>query len=603
MKRILIGTTVVAAAVAAGGYWYSQQPANSYDAMDYIPADTAVFSGQLEPFPVRSYLNTIADTYKNTSDELIEELYSSEDYDPKDKQMNFFMSLTKSYMESLESADKFINTFGIPDQMRGYFYTLGIVPVLKFEVTKPEAIWALLDKAEQESGFAHETRQLKGLSYRVYTLTEPDDKDTVELLFAQQDNFLTVTLNTTLNEPALLETAFGLTPAAQSLASVDTIDNIIKTHGFSDESVGYINHQEIVKAFTNPDQSLLGKHIAKLLSSQNNDSFKVLQQPECQTELTGIAANWPRTVFGFNSLSISDNESTMDMSMVVESNNQPILSALKQLSGFIPSYVKDIDNTVFAMGVGLDVKQLAPAINTIWNDLQQPSYQCKPLQQMQFSISQQNPAMLGMVSGMANGLKGISFAVLDYSLNENQGEPSLKSLDGLISLSADDPRALFNMIAPFSPDLAQVKLPENEQVVALSSLIALPPMPGIDAKLVMKDDHMIIFNGPESEAIADKMSKEALTNNGIYSISLDYSKAFTPLVTVAELTGQDLPEEVAAFQDYDVRFNTGLNVNDKGLELTSYMNAKAAPEKPTETAAEAVTEAADVATGNATEAK
>ncbi len=599
MKRILIGTTVVAAAVAAGGYWYSQQPANSYDAMDYIPANTAVFSGQLEPFPVRTYLNSVADTYKNTPDDLIEELYKSEDYDPDDKQMNFFMSLTKSYLESLESADKFIATMGIPDQVRGYVYTLGIVPVLKLEVTKPEAIWALLDKAEQESGFGHETRQLKGLSYRVYTLTEPDDTDTVELLFAHQNNFLTVTLNTTLNEPALLETAFGLTPAAQSLASVDTIDNIIKTHGFSDESVGYINHQAIIKALTNPQESLLGKHIAKLLAGQNNDSFKVLQQPECQAEFNGIAANWPRTVFGFNSLSISDTESTMDMSMVVESNNQQILSALKKLSGFIPSYVKDIDNTVFAMGVGLDVSQVAPAVNAIWNDLQQPSYQCQPLQQMQFAVSQQNPAMLGMMTGMVNGLKGISFAVLDYSLDENQGEPSLKSLDGLISLSADDPRALFNMLAPFSPDLAQVKLPENDQVVALSSLVSLPPMPGIDAKLVMKDNHMIIFNGPEAEAVAGTLGQEALTNNGIYSISMDYSKAFTPLVTVAELSGQALPEEVASLQNYDVRFNTGLNVNDKGLVLTSYMNAKAAPKKP----AEPSTETVEAEAGTAAETK
>jgi hypothetical protein len=580
MKRIIIAASVITA-VAAGGYWVSQQPnngfTNSYDALAYIPANTAIFSGQLEPFPVRSYLNSVADNYKNTSDEMIEEFYSSSEYDPEDKRVKFFISLTKSYMDSMESADKFIATMGVAEQMRGYVYTLGMVPVLKLEVTKPEAIWALLDKAELDSGFSHEQRQLKELTYRAYTLSEPDDEETIELVFAQQNDFLTVTFNTSLNETALLETAFGLAPVEESLATTNTIDDIIKTHGFSDNSIGYINHQAIVNALTAPNESMLGKQIAKLLAKQNDKSLQVLQTPACQTELPAIAANWPRTVFGMNSLSITDNESTFDMSMVVESHNNAILSALKQLTGFIPSYVKDIDNTVFAMGIGLDVAQVSPAINAIWNDLQQPSYQCQPLQQIQHSISQQNPAMLGMMASMANGVKGLGFSVLDYSLDETKTEPALKDLDALVSLSADDPRALFNMVAAFKPELSQIKLPENNTVVELASLMPLPPVPGVNVKLLITDDHMIIFTGDKAAKAAQNLGKEPLVSNGIYNLSLDYSKAFTPIVSMAEMSGQELPDEVAAFKDYDVRLNTGLSVNEKGIVVNSYMNAKAAP--------------------------
>ncbi|MFT5880733.1 MAG: hypothetical protein ACI86X_001864 [Moritella sp.] len=580
MKRIIIAASVVTA-VAAGGYWVSQQPnngfTNSYDVLAYVPANTVLFSGQLEPFPIRSYLNSVADTYKNTSDEMIEEFYSASEYDPEDKRMKFFISLTKSYMDSMESADKFIATMGVAEQMRGYVYTLGMVPVLKLEVAKPEAIWALLDKAELDSGLSHEQRQLKELTYRAYTLSEPDDEETVELVFAQQNNFLTVTFNTSLNETALLETAFGLSPVEESLASTNMIEDIIKTHSFSDNSIGYINHQAIVNALTAPNESLLGKQIAKLLAKQNDKSLQVLQTPACQTELPAIAANWPRTVFGMNSLSITDSESTFDMSMVVESHNNAILSALKQLTGFIPSYVKDIDNTVFAMGIGLDVAQVSPAINAIWNDLQQPSYQCEPLQQMQQSISQQNPAMLGMIASMANGVKGLGFSVLDYSLDETKTEPALKDLDALVSLSADDPRALFNMLATFKPELAQIKLPENNTVVALSSLMPLPLVPGVNAKLLITDDHMIIFTGDKAEKTAQNLSKVPLVNNGIYNLSLDYSKAFTPIVSMAEMSGQVLPDEVAAFKDYDVRLNTGLGINEQGIVVHSYINAKAAP--------------------------
>jgi len=577
MKRIIIAASVVTA--AAGGYWVSQQPnngfTNSYDALAYIPANTALFSGQLEPFPIRSYLNSVADTDKNISDEMIEEFYSSSEYGTEDKRMKFFISLTKSYMDSMESADKFIATMGVAEQMRGYIYTLGLVPVLKLEVTKPEAIWALLDKTELDSGLSHEQRQLKALTYRAYTLSDPDDEEIIELVFAQQNDFLTVTLNTSLNDTALLETAFGLSPVEDSLASTSMIEDIIETHGFSDNSVGYINHQAIISALTAPNESMLGKQIAKIL--RHDKSLQVLQTPACQTEFSAIAANWPRTVFGMNSLSITDSESTFDMSMVVESHNKTILSALKQLTGFIPSYVKDIDNTVFAMAVGLDAAQVAPAINSIWNDLQQPSYQCQPLQQMQHSISQKNPAMLSMMANIANGVKGLGLSVLDYSLDETKAEPALKGLDALVSQSADDPRALFNMMAAFRPELSQIKLPENNTVVELASLIPLPPIPGVNVKLLMTDNHMIIFTGAKAEKVAQNLGTEPLVNNGFYSLSLDYGKAFTPLVSMAEMSGQELPDEVAAFKDYDVRLNTGLDINEQGIVVNSYMNAKATP--------------------------
>ena len=574
MKGIVIAGALITA-VAAGGYLFSQKPvSDEYTILNYIPENTAVFSGQLTPFPIKNYINSIADTY-SPPNEIMRSIYESENYDPTNNKVNFFLALTQRYLDNMQDADAFMATFGIAEEVQAYFYTLGIIPVFKIDVIDPDAIWALLDKAEAESGFTHEQGNIKQRDYRVYKLSDKAEQTQIDLIISQHDNLLTVTFNTGLNEPSLLENALGLIPIEKSLADANTLNQLIKTHDFTEHSIGYLNHQAIVQAITSPNESLLGQHIAKLMTLQTQNSLQIYQQPQCKAELSSIANNWPRTVFGFNQFDINKDNTTLDMSMVIESNNRTILTALTQMSGFIPEYVNDLNNTVLALGIGLDVGSLAPAINRVWNELQQPQYSCPPLRQAQSAIQQNNPAMLGVMTAMASGIKGVSGAVMDYSLDENKSEVVLKSLDAIISLSANDPRALFNIIATFRPELANVKLPANGNAVELSSLLPITPLPGINPKLIMHKEHMIIFNGDKAEKVAMALGSKPITATGIYNLSIDYSKAFTPLVTAAELSGQEVPQEFKDMRDYNLRLNTGLQINEHGIEARSYMDLNA----------------------------
>jgi hypothetical protein len=587
MKRILMTGVIVVTAATAGYFFTQNTTSNEHSVLNYIPKNTPIFSGQLTPFPIKTYINAIADTYSTPPNEIMNSIYASENYDPDNSRVNFFLALTQRYLASMQDADTFMTTFGLAEELQAYFYTLGIMPVFKIDVVNPDAIWALLDKAEAESGFTHELRQIKQRDYRVYQLTDDTNTDTdkinLELIISQHDNLLTITLNSGLNDPLLLEHALGLTPVKQSIADSDSLNQLIEKHDFTAQSIGYINHQAVIQAITSPSDSLLGQHIAKLMTLQTEDPLLIYQQPNCKAELTSIANNWPRTVFGFKQFDINDDNATFDMSMVIESNNQTILTALTQMTGFIPEYVSDLNNTVLALGIGIDVGSLSPAISSLWNELQQPSYTCPPLQQAQSVIQQNNPAMLGVMTVMANGIKGISGAVMDYSLDESQTELAIKSLDAIISLSADDPRALYNIIATFRPELAGVKLPANGIIVELSSLIPITPIPGINPKLIIHKEHMVIFNGDKAEKVAVGLDNKPITATGIYSLSIDYSKAFTPLVTAAELSGQEVPQELKDMQDYNLRLNTGLQINEHGIETRSYVDLKSLPTATTST--------------------
>ena len=152
MNKMLIAAAVVA--VGAGGYWYSQQsaPLSTSDnaVLSYVPADTPLFSAQLTPFPIKSYINSLPEAYRQYPVDVLDELEQEDD-----PRAQFFVSLMKSYMASMKDGETFIKTFGFAADIRSYFYTLGAMPVLKIEVENADAVWALLDKAEAESGLMH----------------------------------------------------------------------------------------------------------------------------------------------------------------------------------------------------------------------------------------------------------------------------------------------------------------------------------------------------------------------------------------------------------------------------------------------------------------
>jgi len=572
MKKILIAAAVVAA--GAGGYWLSQdKPRSASDQSDTVlasvPADTPLFSGQLKPFPIKSYVNSLSQSYKTAPNEIFAELAESDDARSK-----FLLSLSRSYMDSLQSGEQFIATFGLAEQIRSYFYTLGILPVVKFEVEKPQAIWALLDKAELASGYSHEIRTLKGLDYRVYTLSDIGDPDKLELLFAHKGGLLTVTLNSAFIDEPTLETALGLRPVPHSLADSGIIEQIIKTHGFSDEAIGYLNHQEIVKAITTKEGNQLAQQITAFSAQEGEDLLAEFRTPECHKEFSAIAVNWPRTVFGVNSTNIEDQQSSFDISTIVESKNQVLLDALKKMRGFIPDYAKNSGDSVLSMGLGIELSQLVPSLTAVWDELLQPQYQCQVLQEFQQELSGQSPAMLGMFTGMANGVRGVSAALIDYKFTDTDGEPQLQSVDAIVSLSADNPSMLFNMVKPFAPELANIQLPEDGSVIDLSLLLPLPPEYGIKPKMAVKGSHLVLFNGEKAKIIAEQLADEPLTDNGLYNIALDYKKLFTPIVTLAEMTGEPLPEELSMMKDYDMHVKMGVDINEQGIIFDSYINNK-----------------------------
>ncbi|MGL5390741.1 MAG: hypothetical protein ACRDA8_04995 [Shewanella sp.] len=574
MKKTLIAAALLA--VGAGTYWYAKQHQGADMAanavLEYIPADTPVFSGQLTPFPLKTYLQSISGNYQQASADALPDLQQVDDPIAK-----FFLSIYLQYMAGLGQPSQLLSTFGLADEIQPYFYTLGAVPVLKMNVQHIAAWWAVLDKAEQDSGLSHELRQHSGIDYRAYGLSEAANPDKAELIFAYHEGMLTVTLLTAFNDPVLIDMALGLKKPSKSLADSAVVQDIINTHGFRQDSISFINHVEIVKALTAQDSNLLARQLTHVFADAPalEDPLAQLRTPQCQRELTAIATNWPRTVAGLTALSVTEQASHVAASVVVETKNQPLLTALQKLRGFLPAHLANMDSTLFSIGLGLDMQALAPSLTAIWDELQQPALSCEPLAQWQGLLREQNPAMLGMFTGMANGVKGMSVALLDYQMQEQAKEPQLASLDALVSLSADNPAMLVNMLKPFVPMLAEVPLASDGAPTDLSPILMLPADLPIKPMLAIKGQHLVVYTGDKSLALANTLASEPLTANGLYRMSADYGKMLTPLLPLLELSGEPIPPELQQLKDYNMRVHMSVDVNPQGLVFGSVVNSQA----------------------------
>ncbi|MGL5665775.1 MAG: hypothetical protein ACRDD9_06575, partial [Shewanella sp.] len=137
----------------------------------------------------------------------------------------------------------------------------------------------------------------------------------------------------------------------------------------------------------------------------------------------------------------------------------------------------------------------------------------------------------------------------------------------------------FNMVKPFAPMLAELQVADNGEPTDLSPLLMLPPEMNIKPMLAIKGQHLVVYSGDKGLALANKLAGEKPSANGLYSMSADYGKMFTPVLTLLELTGEPIPEELQMLKDYNMRVQMSFDVNKQGIVFGSVMNSKASEKK------------------------
>lgn len=562
MRKSLIAIAVIAAGAVAYYQWGHKGGSQANAELEYVPADTILFSAQLEPMDMVAYLKSLGVNLKQ-SQQAMDDLAKTmgESQDPQSK---FLVALMTQYSQALQQPDQLSSKLGVKPQVRSLMYFVGLAPVVKIELADAAAFAKFLDDAEKTSGFTHTPQQLNNIKYRQYHLTH--EELSADLLIRAEGGWATITLTSSKFAPEHLAIALGAQKPEQSLANTTYLADISKKYQLNSAMLGYFSSEQIAKVVTSKDGNRFAKDLDALFGAQMEPSLAAWRTPACATDVAAITKSWPGIFFDAKYVTDAKG-TTMTSRLSVPTENKDTVAALSALRGFIPAAVTTNKDGMFQLGLGLDVGQLSASVGKLWNTYTQTKYSCEPLVQMQQESAAANPMAALAMAGMANGVQGLSLSLNQFELDAQTQQP--KALDALVTISATNARAVVEGLKAMSPEFGAIQLPKDGESLDLSTMLPPGALPDVKPLLQLNNNHVVISVGDKAKAQADAALKEATTKNGLMSMGLDYKAFFGTLLASMPMTDPAQAEQFEMLKQMDMKASFKTDVDDHGLVMHS----------------------------------
>lgn len=569
MRKTLIAAAIIAAGVA-GYYAYNKSSSTTAQLgeLDYVPADTALFSGQFTAFDLVSYLKSIGMSPEQLQTPEMRDAMTAfaADASPTGK---FGIALFQRYITMLSAPDEFVKNTGIAAKTRSMSYLVGAAPVVRFEVTDAAAFKSFFESAATESGLSVETKTVAGHSYQAYALS--DLLDGLELLVSVDRGWGTVVLHSTALPETHRAEALAQQKPAQSLSNSGKLAELTKKYQLRQDGIGFLSSEQIALAFTSTDGNQLAKDLQLAFTDGLPEALQVWHTPECKSDVAMLTKTWPGLVMDAEIKQQGTTGFSMSSKMLFPTESQIAREGLNALQGFIPKSLNgNLHSSMFYFAMGTDIAQLTPAISKLWSGMTDLSVSCEPLVAVQAQMKEQNPMMMLAMAGMAaNGLQGMSVTINGFAIDMATGQPS--AADALVTLSADNPQTLFANAKAMVPPLASINLPADGEDVSVADLFPPVAMLGLDVRLKASGNHLLLYVGDKAKAQAEVIGKETLSKNGIIAFGMDYKQFFTAMSDAIALSGQPMPPEFEAMMDTDMQVGFSFSVDANGIVLATDM--------------------------------
>lgn len=574
MKKLLFAGLLLAAAGA--GAWFLTQdkagvaaPADN-DLLTYVPADTIFFSGSLEPLPTEQYVNLMQQYGIFSDGDLM--LQAGAEADPSAPAgVKLLTALYHDYLGAMADPEMLREQFGFADPVNMAAYTVGVVPVLRIALADEGTFAGLLDSHEQKLDIAADQETLQGTTYRSYALSEEPEMQGYRLIVGHHEGYMVMALDTPLEDSVDLAPALGAVKPAASLAGTDTLTALAAKYDYLASNLTYLDHVAIAEGITRPESNGFGQMLSALLRHHGDQNpFAGIQNESCHADITGLVGNWPRLVAGNTTL----DDDGMSGSIILEGANPELLRDLAKIRGHIPDAIM-ADDFAFSFALGLKMDAIAPYLTKVWRDFTTATYQCEPLVAMQASAKESNPAMLGAMTGMMSGVRGVAIGLMDLELEETVpgAGPQPKSADLVVTFTVEDPQAFLSVMAMMQPALAELAIEDGGEPVTLPDSLAT----GLDVKIAQRGQNLIVYTGPGSAGklpeFAGSPDPEA---NGLMAFSMNATKYFGFLSQVLDSMPEGTIEQeerqtLEKLKNMKGFFSSSLDVTDEGVISTMDM--------------------------------
>ena len=588
MKKLLI-VIVIAIAIAAGIYFFKGGKVGGLSlsggslpsenaVLEYVPADTVFFAGSVEPLDFAKTLEMSSKMGFDYSammgagfDDLKSELGNAPDA------AKVLVSIYGDYLKAVKN--KSVKELGLRSELNMAVYTVGVLPVIRLELDGTDAFSKAIAKIEADQGVTATVNTVNGVEYREYSLDDGTEEVPMSLVIATHDNQAIVTVNTELDDAKDLQRTLSEKPTTNILDG-GVLNELASDNGYLGYSIFLLDNLAIVDGITKPSANAFGKSLQEVLDAYGaGNDMKDIQTPACNTELTGLTQNWPMLSAGYTEF----DDSNASYKMVLKGNNADLLETLGKLRGHISDNVSN-DDFAMSFGIGLDMDQMVPVITTVWESLTKEDFSCPPLAEMQAGLRQSNPMMLGMMSGMVAGIKGVGFSVVDVNedaLSNVERNPMAFMQDGqfMVTVTAEKPQNLLQSLGMYAPELAQMKLEDGGEPQVL------PAGVGAETKIALRGHDLVLMMGQTDELIGKVESNGSLEKNGLMTFSMDFKKYMGLLEKMMDSAAENargsekemLEEQKEVFSELkkaDGIVKGKFDITDEGIVTSSSYQAK-----------------------------
>jgi hypothetical protein len=453
-----------------------------------------------------------------------------------------------------------MDLLGVSPQTHFAVYGIGLVPVLRLELAKPDNLRATIARIETKSGSKLTTAKIGTLDYWVVDGGKSDSP--LRGVFAISGKQLVATIAPLKAADPDMRALFGLDKPAKSLAQSDDLAALNKRMGYLTYGTGYFDSARLMAVLKAPPTPLE----TAFLNSMGGKKPSI--DPVCAAEYDAIAATWPRASIGYTDLSVKH----MALRGVIETKPD-IAKDLMRLRAPMPGMAL-AQNGLFDFGFSTNLAVL-PELATKYADAVAKSpWKCPQLTGLNESFDKSkatltNPGFAGYAP-MFHGLH----AVLDtFAMKEGQMMPEFS---GVLAIGSDNPASLLAMAGAVSPDIAKLGLKPDGVPKALPPIQGSPLTQPMQAAMTDKMLGVSIGAGEEAK-LGDMMkidpAQQPLFAGGakgeVYHVFAQYMRKLS--ASMPEPASKQSMEQQAKmmdmYADWFKRIDVRVELTDTGIEL------------------------------------
>jgi hypothetical protein len=446
------------------------------DPLAYVPADTPYVLVNPKGTP-----KAVIDAWMGIYGTSLSDLYAELPNDPSLQQIPGELG---TWMRAiLPEVANFVNVegfarLGLKAEARYVIYGHGVLPVYRFELEDATKLGEMVKRIEGRAGKAIATRQID--EHTLWSVG--DDKATV--LFGAIGPYFVATLLPTSADEARVRTQLGLTLPERALADTDTLAQLDRSHGFDGHLSGYIDVAGLARRFTGRDAA--DRAVIEAFGGELPEVSAA-----CSADLDRITAQFPRVAMGTRAF----DAKSMDFSMIVELESA-IAKAWQALAAPIPGEAMT-SASMFDVALSANVPKAVSLLGTMADAVIAQPYQCEDLADLNTSMGELKASLAQPTLAMAGSVTAARVGLMDLALDKDTMTPS--RIAAYVAVASPTPMMLWGLAQQSVPQLAQVTLTQDNQVVTLPDGTFPTPMP-MSVKLVATNGSLGVSAGEVGDA-------------------------------------------------------------------------------------------------------